>query len=173
MTGVQTPSCIGLLFAVCLSHSQPSLGLGLQRDDDANSTPSHIKMEFVSWVPRWRCVLRWLTTLLHERMADDLFDDTLRDAILGCRRRHQNVDNLFLNPLHDLNLSNFLNDNFLQSRDSHDVLGRLPCNDLILKDLVVLGRGKLFQGRKRTNDLLCRSLHRSGGKLGFRQTCDV
>ena len=70
---------IGLLFADCQSR-QPSLSLSLRRD-----ALSQIKLEFVYWlIPRWRCALQWrLTTLLYKRRVDDLFDDTLQDALPG------------------------------------------------------------------------------------------
>ena len=53
--------------------------------------------------------------------------------------KHSNGQhNLFRSPVHNRNLRNFLNDHlFLHNWDFHNVLGRLPCNELFLMDLVV------------------------------------
>ena len=100
------------------------------------TSPSQIKLGFVSWlVPRWKCVLQWrLTTLLYERRADD----ALRDALLGCRRRHRNVDDL----LHGALLNSLRND----LHDFHGLLLNLRHGNVIddLVDVLSLGHLSCF-----------------------------
>ena len=80
------------------------------------------------------------------------------------------IKNLFLYPLHNRNLRNFLDDHmFLHSWIFNSVLDRHPWNDLFPMDLAVHKRIKFIL----RNDLWRKSLNSRKGKLRVHQIGSV